>query len=125
MSDSEDDIFSMSTVPYDTSDSSSIYEKETQALDEISMELISCSYEKNPKKEKKCQSYTEVELYDGPTQPLIVTSNSRHKSLPAATIRALTPERNDADSDCDTLPASPKFNQDQFSGDEVDLKQKD
>lgn len=98
MNDSEDDIFSASTVPYDNSDSS-IYEDETQAI-----EVSNCEYVLN----------------DDPTQPLIIASR-RNLSTSSAEINQGT--TNYADSDCDTIPAdSPTLGQDR--NDEVDFQKK-
>ena len=68
MCDSEDDLSSMSTVPYeyDASDDS-IYEKETQAIDG---ELDNVVENRGSYKDNRCNSAAKTVLYGGPTQPL-------------------------------------------------------
>ena len=77
MSDSEEDIFSMATVPLDNFDSSdSIYDKETQPLEDITGENSPSIDSRSYKSEEKFMVSGSSDLYEGPTQPLKTNTNS-------------------------------------------------
>uniref|UniRef100_A0A0P6FHA5 PAX-interacting protein 1 n=1 Tax=Daphnia magna TaxID=35525 RepID=A0A0P6FHA5_9CRUS len=126
MCDSDEDLSSMSTVPYeyDASDcSDSIYDKETQAIGEIGNGENKAGFQKP----SKCILSADNVLYDGPTQPLKSINSAVICKSPTAvgqTSLLETKQRptEDFDSDCDTLPESPVLCQDPLC-DEVDFQQ--
>lgn len=128
MSDSEDDIFSASTVPDDVLDSSlSIYEKETQALEDLSFENLGLNKDQSRVNVTSYRSDSKLELYDGPTQPLKPSSNTRSdQTRPQGNLSSRETGENsrDGDSDCDTIPASPRSCQDLLS-EKVNLQNDD
>lgn len=119
MCDSEDDLSSMSTVPYeyDASDDS-IYEKETQAIDG---ELDNVVENRGSYKDNRCNSAAEIVLYDGPTQPLKFIDSGLRCNSSTVGQSTSSETKQIADSDCETIPESPMFNKDPL-GDQVDLK---
>jgi hypothetical protein len=120
MCDSEDDLSSMSTVPYeyDESDcSDSIYEKETQAIGELE------NVERNKGKSQKDNRYnSEIEtvLYSGPTQPLKLKDSGLRSNSSTTTVGQSTSSETKqiVDSDCETIPESPVITKD----DEIDFQ---
>ena len=123
MCDSEDDLSSMSTVPYecDASDcSDSIYEKETQAIGELdNVEGI----KGKSLKDNRCNSEIETVLYGGPTQPLKLKDlELRSNSLITTVGQSTSSETKQiVDSDCETIPESPFLNKDTLD-DEIDFQ---
>ncbi|XP_057371183.1 mediator of DNA damage checkpoint protein 1-like [Daphnia carinata] len=126
MCDSEEDLSSMSTVPYeyDASDcSDSIYDKETQAIGEIGNGENKAGFEKHI----ECTLNAGNVLYDGPTQPLKFINTAVICKSPSAVAQTSLLETKqipteDFDSDCDTIPESPVLCQDSLC-DEVDFQQ--
>ncbi|KAI9564686.1 hypothetical protein GHT06_008427 [Daphnia sinensis] len=126
MCDSDEDLSSMSTVPYeyDASDcSDSIYDKETQAIEEIGNGENKAGFQNH----SECISSADNVLYDGPTQPLKFINSAVKCKSPTAVAQASLLETKqipteDFDSDCDTIPESPVLYHDSFC-DEVDFQQ--
>ncbi len=123
MCDSEDDLSSMSTVPYeyDASDcSDSIYEKETQAIGEL--DNVGGNRGKS-QKDDRYNSEVETVLYGGPTQPLTLKDAGLRSNSSTTTVGQSTSSETKqiVDSDCETIPESPFINKDPLD-DEIDFQ---